>query len=432
MLIIGKGKKCFAIETDKHLAVIRLDKSYVTAKAIRNHKMTQNIVKTADLISDLRQNGLDDLVNEINDSDFAEAMNILYDFNSPAVPPEIAVDNIPVQVIFMKDKDSFISPNIIVSAETSDKGRKTKVISPKSIQGMFKLEGSIINDDYQPATVPDNYEISNDFINIAKIVKETTGTHKPVRNVILYGPAGTGKSVGARIIAAALGLPYVNFLCTASTTDLEMCGEILPAVAGAVDEDYTKDFVFKKSVIVQALENGWVVEIAEANVAASSSVLTCLNSFCDDNQQLTLKTGEVIKRHPNAVIIMTMNPGYEGVLPINESVWSRANIKKSFTVDDYNAVCKRVLKAAGLDGDAEAKKALDIAITIQNNIKNYMKKNGYKDLTDPRAIDNFAAVFKATRNIRDTLEYTIVNGATSDISILKEIITSCVLPVYNY
>ena len=42
----------------------------------------------------------------------------------------------------------------------------------------------------------------------------------PMRNFLLRGPAGTGKTEGARAIAAGLNLPYMKYTCSAGDRDL--------------------------------------------------------------------------------------------------------------------------------------------------------------------------------------------------------------------
>lgn len=47
---------------------------------------------------------------------------------------------------------------------------------------------------------------------------------------MLRGPAGTGKTEGAKAIAAGLHLPYRCITCSANTEIFDLLGQILPDV----------------------------------------------------------------------------------------------------------------------------------------------------------------------------------------------------------
>ena len=54
--------------------------------------------------------------------------------------------------------------------------------------------------------LPDWYIIPPEVVSICKHTKLTTSTAQPMRNYMLRGDAGTGKTEGAKAIAAGLGL----------------------------------------------------------------------------------------------------------------------------------------------------------------------------------------------------------------------------------
>ena len=49
-----------------------------------------------------------------------------------------------------------------------------------------------------------------------------------MRNFLLRGPAGTGKTMGAKAIAAGLGLPYMKYTCSAGTEIYDFVGMVFP------------------------------------------------------------------------------------------------------------------------------------------------------------------------------------------------------------
>ena len=61
------------------------------------------------------------------------------------------------------------------------------------------------------------YILPAQVIDICKHTLASTGKPSQMRNFLLRGPAGTGKTEGAKAIAAGLGLPYVKYTCSANT-----------------------------------------------------------------------------------------------------------------------------------------------------------------------------------------------------------------------
>ena len=61
----------------------------------------------------------------------------------------------------------------------------------------------------------------------------------PMRNFMLRGAAGSGKTEGAKAIAAGLGLPYMFLTCSADNEIFDFIGQILPDIEGVnfVDAD---------------------------------------------------------------------------------------------------------------------------------------------------------------------------------------------------
>ena len=72
----------------------------------------------------------------------------------------------------------------------------------------------------EESTVPileDWYVIPKEIQRICEHAKLTTDSKQPMRNFMLRGPAGTGKTEGAKAIAAGLHLPYRCITCSANT-----------------------------------------------------------------------------------------------------------------------------------------------------------------------------------------------------------------------
>lgn len=76
--------------------------------------------------------------------------------------------------------------------------------------------------------LPEWYIIPQEVIDICRHAQATTGRATQMRNLLLRGPAGTGKTMGAKAIAAGLHLPYVKYTCSAGTEIYDFVGQIFP------------------------------------------------------------------------------------------------------------------------------------------------------------------------------------------------------------
>ena len=97
--------------------------------------------------------------------------------------------------------------------------KASTVIEHSDFVGKFKLQTRTLTPLEQrlvPA-LPEWYIIPQEVVDICKHAQATTGKPTQMRNFLLRGPAGTGKTMGAKAIAAGLGLPYMKYTCSAGT-----------------------------------------------------------------------------------------------------------------------------------------------------------------------------------------------------------------------
>lgn len=113
--------------------------------------------------------------------------------------------------------------------------RNTESIAKEDFISKYVLSESRILTPQEELTVPTLepwYIIPPEIKRICEHAKLTTNTVSPMRNFLLRGPAGTGKTEGAKAIAAGLHLPYRCITCSANTEIFDLLGQILPDVDG--------------------------------------------------------------------------------------------------------------------------------------------------------------------------------------------------------
>lgn len=317
----------------------------------------------------------------------------------------------------------------------------------KAQVGMYNLNPKRVLTPEEKAlipSIPDSFCWDQWHLTVARDIQESSMFSEPFRVIMLGGPSGTGKSQGAGAIAHLLGRPRVIFTCDPDTDEFKLVGSTMPNTEGTVEESidmdalckakglpsfddiafdfkasYRKlfgaepdefaeevdcykelfnrlgsngsnsDFIFVKSELIKALENGWVVEVQEPTVIKRASVLVALNAMldCDNNSaMITLPTGETIKRHPEAVVIYTTNADYAGCQAIQQSVLSRIDVIREIENPEINVLVDRAMANTG----CKDKKSLETMAKVIREINTYCKD---KDITDgvcgPREFQNW-------------------------------------------
>lgn len=134
--------------------------------------------------------------------------------------------------------------------------------------------------------------------------------------IIFEGPTGTGKSFAARILANRAGAPLLNLQITYGTSVEDLVGMYVPN--DSVDGGKWK---FVEGPLLKAFHEGYQLVIEEINYG-QPGVNAKLNEFTDGTQRVTVN-GRVYQKHPNFVVYMTMNPGYEGTETLNVALKNR-------------------------------------------------------------------------------------------------------------
>lgn len=126
------------------------------------------------------------------------------------------------------------------------------------------------------------------------------------RPVMLWGPAGTGKTSFAKQIAAQFGRPYARISCTETTEAETLVGMTVPdsANGGVKWQDGQLTAAIRKP--------GTVVHIDEMTVARPGALFV-LQSVMDDERALFIaETGEYVPMAPGVVVIVTDNTNGTG------------------------------------------------------------------------------------------------------------------------
>jgi cobaltochelatase CobS len=121
------------------------------------------------------------------------------------------------------------------------------------------------------------------------------------RNVLLIGPAGSGKTYLAKLVSDALGLKFASLSCTAGVSETHLLGRSVPDLTHGKNR-------FQSTPFLDVYENGGTQLLDEFD-AADSNFALCINTGIA-NGYLNIPNrpdDPVAKRHEDFVCVATAN-----------------------------------------------------------------------------------------------------------------------------
>lgn len=356
--------------------------------------------------------------------------------------------------------------------------------------------------------LPEWYIIPPEVVDICKHAQKTTGRPMQMRNFLLRGPAGTGKTMGAKAIAAGLGLPYMKYTCSANTEIFDFTGmifpetdavstgsleldrerEILKSMGGISyanvaklmrlpdldDMDYDpagvyqaltgvenlaatvqdcmsvvlekvtekvqalskraenrqssgQNYTYVETDFVKALKHGYLVEVQEPSTIIQPGVLVGLNSLLEQEGSITLPTGEIIRRHPDTVVIVTTNVSYEGCRQMNQSVVDRMSLVKDIELPELEVMVQRAMAVTGCADEY----LVSQMVQVVNDMADYCRKNSITDgACGMRSLIDWVISAEISGDPYLSAKYTVISKATADEEDREALITTILDPMF--
>lgn len=356
--------------------------------------------------------------------------------------------------------------------------------------------------------LPEWYIIPPEVVDICKHAQKTTGRPMQMRNFLLRGPAGTGKTMGAKAIAAGLGLPYMKYTCSANTEIFDFTGmifpetdavstgsleldrerEILKSMGGISyanvaklmrlpdldDMDYDpagvyqaltgvenlaatvqdcmsvvlekvtekvqalskraenrqssgQNYTYVETDFVKALKHGYLVEVQEPSTIIQPGVLVGLNSLLEQKGSITLPTGEIIRRHPDTVVIVTTNVSYEGCRQMNQSVVDRMSLVKDIELPEPEVMVQRAMAVTGCADEY----LVSQMVQVVNDMADYCRKNSITDgACGMRSLIDWVISAEISGDPYLSAKYTVISKATADEEDREALITTILDPMF--
>lgn len=212
------------------------------------------------------------------------------------------------------------------------------------------------------------------------------------RNILMVGPAGSGKTTLAKDLAKALGRDFAFISLSAGVTETHLFGRMLPQPDGT--------FAYVESPFVKVYRNGGVFLFDELD-AADSNVMVSVNAALANGVLCNPVTGEIIHRHEKCLILAAANTFGRG----GDHMYVGRNALDAATLDRFVLCTLNV----GYDGDLELDIAVrtletvkaEVLIAWVNALREKITENRLRRIASTRLVVNSAAAMKRGATLAD-------------------------------
>ena len=182
-------------------------------------------------------------------------------------------------------------------------------------------------------------------------------------------------------------------------------------------------YTYVETDFIKALKNGYVIEIQEPSTIVQPGVLVGLNSLLEQTGSITLPTGEIIERHPDAVVVVTTNVSYEGCRGMNQSVIDRMSLVRDVEMPTPEVMVQRAMSVTGATDEYQVSQMVQVV----NDLAEYCRKNSITDGSyGMRSLIDWIISAEITGDVYNSALYTIISKATAD-ELDREALISAVL-----
>ena len=212
------------------------------------------------------------------------------------------------------------------------------------------------------------------------------------RNILMVGPAGSGKTTLAKSMAEALQLPFGFISLSAGVTETHLLGRVLPKADGSWGHVPTR--------FIEVYEGGGVFLLDEMD-GADSNVLVAINAAMANGLLCNPVTGQVHVRHKDCYILAAGNTWGRG----GDTQYVGRNQLDAATLDRFILSTLRVTYDRDLERDlargALSEAQADELLAWVDTLRTRIAEHRLRRVASTRLVVNGVAAMRTGKTLSD-------------------------------
>jgi nitric oxide reductase NorQ protein len=262
------------------------------------------------------------------------------------------------------------------------------------------------------------------YLPLADEVEVFTAAYQARLPVLLKGPTGCGKTrfiehMTWRLYRAAqrkeVAVPLVTISCHEDLTATDMVGRFL------LQGDQT---VWSDGPLTRAVRSGAICYLDEI-VEARKDTTVLIHSLTDHRRLLPIdKTGELLPAHPDFLLVISYNPGYQSVLKDLKTSTRQRFVSLSFDYPDRQREAVIIAHESGVAADVAGQLAV-----IGEKVR-HLREHGFEEGVSTRLLVYTGELIGRGIEPRRAAEIAVVHAVSDDSTVQAAIsdIVDTVLP----
>lgn len=241
--------------------------------------------------------------------------------------------------------------------------------------------------------------------------------------ILLKGPTGCGKTRFVehmtwrlyRETANQLEVPLITVSCHEDLTATDMVGRYL------LKGDET---VWADGPLTRAVRTGAICYLDEI-VEARKDTTVLIHSLTDHRRILPIdKTGELVAAHPEFLLVISYNPGYQSVLKDLKPSTRQRFVSLEFDYPEVELEAQIIAHEAGIDAEVAGRLAV-----IGERVRN-LKQHGFEEGVSTRLLIYTGDLISAGIDPRRAAQVAIVTAISDDRTVQQAVadIVDVILP----
>ncbi len=222
--------------------------------------------------------------------------------------------------------------------------------------------------------------------------------------ILIKGPTGCGKTRFIEHMGEKLKRDVYTIVCHDDLSAADLVGRHL------IDENGT---YWQDGPLTKAVRNGGICYLDEI-IEARKDTTVVLHSLADYRRVLPIdRTGEVITAHPDFMLVVSYNPGYQNVLKGMKPSTKQRFISLSFSYPEANIEKEIIIKESEVDEDIALK-----LVQIANEIRQ-LTDTDIQEAVSTRLLVYAAKLIKKGFNPYNACIHSIVESLSDENDVLE-------------